>query len=303
MSNLKATGSLPKIIAVVGPTATGKSDLAVYLAKHFNGEVISADSRQVYRGLNIGSGKITKTEMQGVRHHLLDVADPKRFFSVDRYKELGTKAVTDILSRGKVPIICGGTGFYIDSLINNTDFPKVPPNKKLRTALSKKSTASLFSMLKKLDTKRAATIDAQNPVRLIRAIEIAKVLGHVPLQNTQRASYNVLHIGLTLPTETLKEKITTRLLERFNKGMLREAKRLHTQGLSFRRMEALGLEYRYEARYLQGNISKERMIDELERAIYHYAKRQITWFKRNKKIQWFEPRDRIRVEKIVKTFL
>jgi tRNA dimethylallyltransferase len=241
--------------------------------------------------------------MQGVRHHLLDVADPKRIFSVDRYKGLGTRAITDILSRGKEPIICGGTGFYVDSLVNNTDFPKVTPNKVLRATLSKKSAAALFSILKKLDPKRAATIDAQNPVRLIRAIEIARALGHVPLQNTQKALYNVLHIGLTLPTETLKEKITARLLERLNKGMLREAKRLHTQGLSFRRMEALGLEYRYEARYLKGNISKERMIDELGRAIYHYAKRQTTWFKRNKNIQWFKPQDRIRIETIVRTFL
>ena len=168
---------LPKIIAIVGPTASGKSDLAVKIARKYNGEIISADSRQVYRGLNIGTGKITKHEMLGVPHHLLDVADPKKRFTVADFKTLADKAIADISSRGKLPIICGGTGLYIDILTSGFVLPDVPPNPTLRKKLGQKTAAQLFVILKKLDPKRAENIDQTNSVRLIRAIEIAKVFG------------------------------------------------------------------------------------------------------------------------------
>lgn len=268
-----------KVIVVCGPTATGKSDYAVALAKKVGGEVISADSRQVYKGLDIGSGKITKKEMGGVPHHLLDVANPKRVFSVAQYQKLGTKAISAILKRGKVPIICGGTGFYIDALIYKTNFPAVKPNAALRKQLEKKSAEALAQELEKLDPDRFETIDVKNKVRLIRAIEIATILGSVPTLQ-RKTQYEVEWIYLDFPDEILKERIHTRLLKRMKTGMVAEVKRLHAEGVSWKRLESLGLEYRYLALYLQKRLTKEEMLEQLESAIWHYAKHQRTWFKK-----------------------
>ncbi len=270
-----------KIIVVCGPTATGKSDYAVELAKKNNGEIISADSRQVYRGFDIGSGKITKREMKGVPHHLLDVASPKRTFSAAQYKKLADKAIKDILKRGKTPIICGGTGFYIDAVVYDHTFPKVKPNKTLRKQLSRLSPRELFEKLQTLDPDRAQEIDSNNSVRLIRAIEIATALGKVPLRQAQgkQGKYDVEWIYLDFPDEVLKNRIHIRLFARI-RGIVAEVKRLHAQGVSWKRLESFGLEYRYFALYLQGKLSKAEMLTQLEFAIWHYAKRQRTWFKK-----------------------
>ncbi len=295
-----------KVIAVVGPTASGKTDLAVELARRFNGEVISADSRQVYTGLDIGTGKATKREMKGVPHYLLDVATPKRTMSVVQYERLATRAICDILKRGKIPIVCGGTGLYIDAVLTNTSFPAVPPNATLRRALAKLSTAELFKKLSSLDPERAENIDAKNPHRLIRAIEIATVLGSVPSRKPAALRYDTLIIGLTLPREKLGERIHARLLARMRRGMVAEAAKLHAGGLSWKRMEALGLEYRFLAQFLQGKLSKEDMLRELETAIRNYAKRQMVWFKRNKDIHWFDPAsldDRKKITSLADSFL
>src|ERR1035437_1479854 len=173
-----------KILVVLGPTASGKSDLAVRLAKKFNGEIISADSRQVYRGMDEGTGKITKSEMRGVRHHLLDVADPKKRFNAEKYRTLARAAIDDIASRKKLPVICGGTGFYIDAIFPENPFPSVPPDENLRKKLSKKSPANLLLILKKLDPKRTKVIsksrsEKNNARRIIRAIEIASFAGQM----------------------------------------------------------------------------------------------------------------------------
>jgi tRNA dimethylallyltransferase len=284
-----------KILVILGPTATGKSDLAVELAQKYDGEIISADSRQVYTGLNIGTGKITKKEMRGVPHYMLDIVSPKSpaagGFSVAEWKKSAEEKIRDIISRGKLPIICGGTGFYIQSIVDNIVLPEVPPNPTLRKKLENKTAPKLFNILKKLDPARAETIDKNNPVRLIRAIEIAKSIGKVPaLQQTQDKNlYKFLQIGLYLPEKELRARIHNRLLSRMKKGMIKEAENLHKSGVSWRRMEALGLEYRYLARFLQNKISKEEFIRTLEKEIWHYAKRQMTWFKRDKQIKWFEP--------------
>ena len=282
---MNSKNSKQKIVVILGPTATGKSDFAVELAKKINGEIISADSRQVYIGLDIGSGKITKKEMKGVPHHLLDVTNPKKVFSVADYKKLADKKIEEIISRGKIPIIVGGTGFYIDSVINDSQLPEVKPNKNLRKELEKLSTGELFKILKKLDPRRAKEIDAKNPVRLIRAIEIAKELGKVPKLKTN-PKYDTITIGLDFPDNELKERIEKRLISRFKNGMLDEAKKLHSQGLSFKRMEQLGLEYRYMAKFLQGKITEKEMVEKLNLEIWKYAKRQRTWFKRDKNIIW-----------------
>lgn len=268
-----------KIIVICGPTATGKSDYAVSLAKKINGEIISADSRQVYKGLDIGSGKITKKEMQNVPHHMLDIASPKRIYTVAQYKKYGTLAIKKIISKGKIPIIVGGTGLYIDALIYDTSFPEVKPNKKLREQLSKKTLEELQNILKKLDKKRYSSIDNQNAVRLIRAIEIASHLGNVPEQKRKNI-YDVKWIYLDYPDDVLKERINQRLEKRFKQGMIKEVEGLRKNGLSFKRLEALGLEYRYIALYLQNKLSKSEMVDQLEKAIWQYVKRQRTWFKK-----------------------
>lgn len=316
-----------KTIVILGQTATGKSDFAVKVAKRINGlnqsgrliartpqsgvlgEIISADSRQVYKGMNLGTGKITKKEMGGVLHHLLDVISPSKVFTVSDFQKLANKKIKEIAKKGKVPIICGGTGFYIDAIINETIFPKVPPNKKLREKLYSKSAIALFEYLKKLDPDRAKNIDKDNKVRLVRAIEIAKALGKVPPLSARQGlaeKLDVLKIGLTLPSEILKERIKTRLFTRIKKGMIKEIENLHEKGLSWKRMNNLGLEYRYVALYLQKKMTKEEMIKKLNTEIWHFAKRQKTWFKRDLNIIWIDPRknsEKSKAQKEINKFL
>jgi tRNA dimethylallyltransferase len=273
-----------KILVVYGPTATGKSDKAVEIALERNGEIISADSRQIYKGLDIGSGKITQEEMKGVPHHLLDVADPKKVFSVEQFVELGKKAIKEILQKGKLPIICGGTGFYIDALVYDIQFPQVSPNKTLRKELESYPLEELQNKLHELDPERYSSIDTQNPVRLVRAIEIAEVLGSVP-KLERNSIYDIEWVYLDFPDEILKERIYKRLITRFEQGMLEEAKSLHRAGVSFERMKQLGLEYRYQAMHLLGEISYEEMIQLLNTKIWQFVKRQRTWFKKYGKLE------------------
>lgn len=291
-----------KIIAIVGPTATGKSDLAVTIAKKIGGEIISADSRQVYTGLDIGTGKITKREMKNVTHHLIDVAKPKQEYTVAKFKKEAEKKIKEISKRGNVPIVCGGTGFYIDALLLGQVLPEVPPNKNLRKALDLHHISTLVSMLKKLDPTRAKNIDTKNRVRLIRAIEIATALGKVPKISRSIPNYDITWIGLDTATENLKNKIQIRLNKRLKAGMLAEAKRLHAEGLSWARMEALGLEYRYMALYLQKKLTKDEFEKQLAEKILQYAKRQRTWFKRNKNIEWFDCEKKLSIKEILASF-
>lgn len=302
-----------KILVILGPTATGKSDLAVKLAKKYNGEIISADSRQVYKGLDIGTGKITKKEMLGVPHHMLDVVSPKKVFSVALWQKQANKIITNILSRKKLPVICGGTGFYIQSIIDGITLPKVPPNKTLRKELEKKSLVDLQKILARLDPRRFSNIDIKNPVRLIRAIEISTELGSVPKIKKQDSQYEFLQIGTKLNEKELKQRIHNRLIARIKAGMVKEAKNLHKHGLSWKRMRELGLEYRYLAKLLNPRsdlknskgqtFGMPEFIQKLETEIWHYAKRQITWFKRDKKIKWYSPANTKTIEKEVKKFL
>ena len=270
-----------KIIVILGQTATGKSNLAVKIAKKINGEIISADSRQVYKGLDIGTGKITKKEMKGIPHHLLDVLNPKKKFTVVEYQKKAIYAIAEIVKRGKIPIICGGTGFYIDAITKGIVFPEVPPNLKLRKSLLQKDATALFYELQKLDPIRAKNIDSKNKIRLIRAIEIAKALGKVPHLAVKPPSYKFIKIGLYLPENLLKKKIEKRVKKMFKNGLLNEIKklkkpaRLGGAGVSNKRLKELGFEYY--------NPTPEKVINETLK----YAKRQMTWFKRDKEIKWF----------------
>ena len=277
----------PKIIVIIGATSSGKSDLAVELAREFDGEVVSADSRQVYKGLDIGTGKITKREMRSVPHHLLDVASPKKKFTVADFQKKATSTIEKIINKKKIPILAGGTGFYIDSITRGVRYPKVKPNEILREKFSKKTTVECFEYLKKIDPIRARMIDKNNKVRLIRAIEIVHELGRVPKIKTHVPKYGFIKIGLKTSKANLEDRIEKRLQKRIRQGLIKEVQNLHKKGLSWKRMEELGLEYRYVARHLQGKLTKPQMIDQLSTKIKQYARRQDTWMKRDQEVKWF----------------
>ena len=283
---------MQKVLIIVGPTASGKSALAVHLARRFHGEVISADSRQVYRGLDIGTGKISKREMKGVPHHLLDVASPKHVFSAGDFVRHARKEIDMIYHINRLPIIVGGTGFYIDALVGRVALPEVAPNAALRKRLRGKSASQLFLMLKRADPSRATSMNTpserNNKVRLIRALEIAAAFDSIPMNDIVSRSYDALWLGIAPSIHALEGRISKRLAERLKRGMVGEAKKLHAAGLSYRRMEELGLEYRSLARHLQGRISKDEMIAEISRDIRRYAKKQLAYWKRNKHIKWFK---------------
>lgn len=285
----------PKIIVIVGPTASGKTSLSLELAKKLNGEVVSADSRQVYKGLDLGTGKVTEAEMEGVPHHLLDVADPKETYTVTDYVRDARKEISNIISRGKIPIVVGGTFFYIDALLGRSIPPEVEPNEALRAELEKLSTKELFTLLTEKDPERAETIDKDNKRRLVRALEIVDALGKVP-SGTSEEVYDATIIGISISKEKLKENIHTRLIDRLEKGMIDEVKNLHKNELSYERMYELGIEYKYIAEYLEEKITKEEMVKQIELKSLQYAKRQMTWLKRDKEIQWVEsPLEALRV--------
>lgn len=310
-----AKNTLPKLIVVLGPTAVGKSDMAVEIALAIEGathdkkqsqkaEIVSADSRQIYTGLNIGAGKITKKEMRGVAHHCLDILSPKRrtLFSVAEFQKHANEAITGIIERGNIPILCGGTGFYIDAIVDGVILPEVKTNPELRKKLETCSTEKLIKMLSKLDEDRLKEIDANNRVRLIRSIEIAKELGKVPKLIRQK-KFDTLLIGLDMEKEKLMEKVHARAIKRLKHGMIQEAKKLHADGVSWKRMKRLGLEYGLLAEFLQNKINREQFIERLLIETWQYAKRQRTWFYKKDGIEWFTPNDTKKILKMCLDFI
>lgn len=293
----------PKVIAIVGQTATGKTALSIKLAHKFNGEIISADSRQVYQGMDIGTGKVTEVEMQGVPHHLLDIANPNEVYTAADFKRDAEMAIEDILKRGKLPIIVGGTYFYIQLLRGELQSAPVAPNKEFRKSLEEFTNAELFEKLKTLDLARAETIDADNRRRLIRALEIVNSLGVVPQTKKIESDYDWLLIGTKIDKTELHQKISLRLEQRLKEGMVAEAEKLHAEGVSFERMDALGLEYRYLAKYLKHEINEEELFTQLETKIKQFAKRQLTWLKRDQDIKWFKPQAETEINALVENFL
>ena len=302
-------------MVILGPTASGKSAAAIGLAKKFNGEIISADSRQVFRGMDIGTGKVDGSwdagngalVSEGVPHYAIDITDPNEDFNVTDFKKYAYRKIEEILSRGKLPIICGGTGFWISAVVDDLDFPEVAPDWKLREKLGQKSATELLSELKRIDPERAGSVDPHNKFRLIRAIEICQALGSVPkpkTQNLKPSPYEFLQIGIKTEKENLHLKIKKRLDERFELGMINEVKRLHLDGVSWERLEGFGLEYRRIAEYLQGKIPLESGMsakggcasgakEKLYFDIVHYAKRQMTWFQKDKRIIWLKEYEEI----------
>jgi tRNA dimethylallyltransferase len=241
---------------------------------------------------------MTKKEMRGIHHDLLDVASPftkcaadgGKVFTVADFQKMVDKTIPEIISRGKVPIICGGTGFYIQSVVDGVVLPDVPFNKALHAKLEKMPLDKLQLQLKKLDSARYKEIDLQNKIRVIRAIEIATHLGKVP-KLKPAPKYDVLQIGLTLPEKELHKRIELRLTKRIRAGMLNEGRDLHKRGLSWKRMQEMGLEYRFMAQHLSGKISKEEMLEQIQIKSQQFAKRQMTWFRRDKNVKWFNPKN------------
>ncbi len=296
-----------KIVVILGPTSSGKSEVAIKLAKKYNGEIISADSRQIYRNMNIGTGKIArdfsslKSKIKNqkskyfiyysssIPHYMIDIVSPKTDYNVAKFKKQAEKIIDDILKRGKLPIICGGTGFWIKAIVDNVAFPAVRPNKVLRNQLNNKSAEVLFKMLRKLDPERAKNIDQHNKVRLIRAIEICKVVGFVPRYKIQDTRYKFLQIGIKLSKEKLQKNIQKRLGARFKQGMIEEVRDLHyKKGVSWKKLESFGLEYKLIALYLQKKLIKKEMNEKLLQEIKNYAKRQMTWFRKDKRTKWLK---------------
>lgn len=278
--------SKSKIIAVVGPTASGKTALSIDLAKHFNGEVISADSRQVYRGLDIGSGKVTKEEMNAIPHYLIDVANPDYRYSAADFLRGAKAAIADITSRGKVPIIAGGTFFYLDLLRGKMQTAAVKPNLELQAELEKLSTAELIARLKAADPKRAEAVDQNNRRRLIRSLEIVSVLGQVPESTEKPSDYDWLILGIDIDRDILNERIKTRLEDRLKNGLKEEVESLLASGLDPQRLDDFGLEYRYLKRNLNKELDYDEMVLQLFAKLRQFAKRQKTWLKRDPEIIW-----------------
>lgn len=299
-----------KLIVILGPTSSGKTELSIKLAKKFNGEVVSADSRQVYKGMDIGTGKITKKEMEGIPHYILSVANPKTRFTVAQYQKLALKAIKNIHDKGKtrafsalsarpstkiknfsapIPFLVGGTGFYIQSVTDGIIIPEVKPDWKLRKKLEVKPIPELYDMLVKLDYARAKSIDKNNPRRVIRAIEIVlKTKAPIPPLTSKGADFEVLFLGVKKDKDELKKIIEKRLLKRLSAGMIKEVKKLKKSGLSWNRLEEFGLEYRFVAQYLQNKITYLEMINNIQKESEKFAKRQMTWFKRDKRIRWIK---------------
>lgn len=293
------------ILVILGPTATGKTDLALDLAKKFNGEIVSCDSRQVYKGLDIGTGKMPGGEAEvkkgsgfweinGICVWMYDVADPKLQFTVKDYVDQAAEIIEDISNRGKLPVIVGGTGLYLKALLEGLPNLDIPVDFKLREELEKLSLEELQEKLKSLSPAKWEGLndsDKKNPRRLLRSIELIMMNPYsnkFQISNLKTQNYNILKIGLIAPRQVLNQRIDLRLASRIEQGLIEEAIILQGKGLSLERMRQLGLEYGVLADLLDGRINREQLIMTLSTKIHQYAKRQMTWFKKEKDINWFD---------------
>jgi len=307
------TKILPKLIVILGPTASGKTDWGLKLAKKFNGEIISADSRQVYKKMNIGTAKIPgewrrnglrKTYyVEDIPHHLIDFLDPGKSFAVSDFRDHAIKYIKMTHKEGRIPLIVGGTGLFIHSVVDNLEIPRVPPNKQLRKSLEDKSNEELMKLLKTLDPKSAGTVDPKNTRRIIRALEVC-ILSGVPFSEQQIKGdpiFDVLQIGIKVSREILYERIDKRIEEMIKLGLLEEVKNLLKQKYDWSLPSMSGIGYRQFRGYLAGEFDLEKVIELFKRDTRRYAKRQITWFKRDPRIKWCH--EYKEAEKLVNDFL
>jgi len=274
---------LPKLIVIAGTNASGKSGLGIELAAHYGGEVISADSRQVFRGLDLGSGKITPEETKGVPHHLIDVVDAGAFYSMADFQKQAYEAIDGVIVRGKTPFLVGGTGLYVASVADGYVMSDRMPDLAYRNELEKLTTEELYVMLKKLipDTD----VEPRNRNRVMRVLE--KIHDGDDVTPSKEPRYETLRLGVTWDRDTLRKRIDERLDRRLEQGMIEEVKGLLDSGVSETFMIKLGLEYKFITQYLKGEYSSlEEMKELLAIAIKQFAKRQMTWFRRDQSIQW-----------------
>ena len=285
------------MIILTGPTAVGKTDLSIQLAKAMNGEIISADSMQVYRHMDIGSAKVTPEEMDGVPHHLIDVLEPEEEFNVVVFQKLAKEALTGIYERGHIPIIVGGTGFYIQALLYDIDFTENDGDTAIRRELEKlaqtQGTGCLHQMLQEIDPESAAAIHQNNVKRVIRAIEFYRQTGKkISLHNEQerekQSPYQFLYYVLDTDRKTLYERIDRRVDLMMEHGLVDEVKHLADMGCTRDMVSMQGLGYKEILDYLSGEIPLEEAVYILKRDTRHFAKRQITWFKRERDVRWLE---------------
>jgi tRNA dimethylallyltransferase len=293
-----------KLIVIVGPTGSGKTSLSLLLAKEFNGEVISADSRQIYKKLDVGTEKITLEEMHGIPHHLIDLCDIDTIYTAFDFKKDAEEAISLIIENGHTPIIAGGTFFYIDTLLGTMSSAPVAPNRTLREELEKKTTEELFAELQTQDPTRASNIDQHNRRRLIRALEIVAAITTVPHTMTEAdCPYNVLKIGISVDKDVLRTRLRARAQGALERGLIEETQRLLAEGISKERLSEIGHEYRIVMEYLNGDFDKNVMLQKFEEKNWQYAKRQLMWLKRDTAIRWIAREDEEVIIEAVSTFL
>ena len=291
-----------KLIIILGPTASGKSDLAIKLAQKFNGEIISADSRQIYKEMNIGTAKIIKKEMSGVPHYMIDIVKPNQKFTLAQFQEKTIKIIKNIQKRNKLPLLVGGTGLYIQSIVDNLKIPETKPDKKLRNKLEKLTNQELINKLKKLDSKALKIIDTKNKRRLIRALEIC-LLTKKPFSEQRKKNksiFNTLQIGIKLNTKNLEQKIIRRIEKMIKNGLIKENKKL-LKKYGDKPYSMSGIGYQEIISYLNNKINLDQAKELIKIHTRQYAKRQMTWFKRDKTIKWIK--NYSEAEKLIQLFL
>lgn len=283
------------LIVLTGPTAVGKTSLSISLAKAVNGEIISADSMQVYKKMDIGSAKIRSEEMQGIPHYLVDVLEPEEEFHIVKFQQMAKKAMEDIYSRGKIPILVGGTGFYIQAVTKDIDFTEAQQEndyrKELEALAEEKGGEHLHEMLRKVDPVSADAIHAHNVKRVIRALEFynqngSPISAHNEEQKQHESPYNLAYFVLNMPRELLYERIDLRVDQMMKEGLLEEVSRLKEEGCHRGMVSMQGFGYKEILAYLDGEYPLEEAVRVLKRDTRHFAKRQLTWFRREQELTW-----------------
>ncbi len=283
----------PKVIVIVGPTASGKSTCAIELARQINGEIVSADSMQIYKEMDIGTAKVTKEEMSGIKHYMINVARPDEIFNVVMYKEMAEKAIEEILSKGKVPIVVGGTGLYINTLVNGIEFSQTAEDEKCRKELEKRvekeGKEKLYEELESIDPDAAKIIDKNNVRRVIRALEIYKVTGktktELDRESIKETKFDFLLYGIQIDRQELYDRINKRIDIMLEQGLVEEVKELSSK-YTLSKTALQGLGYKEVLEFINGSCTYTEMVEKLKMETRRYAKRQLTWFKRDKRIEW-----------------
>ncbi|MAF20789.1 MAG: tRNA (adenosine(37)-N6)-dimethylallyltransferase MiaA [Parcubacteria group bacterium] len=294
--------STNKLIVILGPTGSGKSDLAIKLAKQFNGQIISADSRQIYQEMDIGTAKVTEKQMQGIKHYLIDIVKPDQEFTLAQFKDKAIKTIKQIQLNNQLPFLVGGTGLYIQSIVDNLQIPEVKPDKKLRNQLERKTNQQLYNQLKKLDPQSLKVIDINNKRRMVRALEVCLITKKPFSQQKQKgpALFNLLQIGIKLDQKNFEQKVAKRIEQMIKTGLVEEVRKLIKKyDTGPHSLDSIG--YQEIIDYLEDKISLEQAKQLIKLHTLQYARRQMTWFKRDKTIKWIKTYSQ--AVKLIKEFI